>query len=156
MKRMTLLVAVALLILGISVNGMAFALPTRCVVLLHVPFSFQVAGRTFPAGYYRFEQVLGNSDGLEVLVVRSLDRQFYQAVATKAGKMDETSESKIVFRRSGENLLLAELCSNSKHAVLEIFDAATKQPMVVEERDSDVELSVPSEAELLTIGKTVR
>jgi hypothetical protein len=157
MKRLTLVILAVLLMLGISMNGAAFPLPTRCVVLLHVPFSFQVAGRAFPAGYYRFEQVLGNSDGVEVLVVRSLDGNFYQAVATKAKKMDETRPtSKIVFRHSGEKLVLAELCSQSKHVVLELYDATTKQPMLVAERDEDVVLPVPSDGELLAMARPAR
>jgi len=132
---------------------------TRCVVLLHVPFSFQVAGRDFPVGYYRFEQALGNSDGVEVLIVRSLDREFYQAVAAKAEKTDETRPtSKIVFRHSGEKLVLAELCSHSKHAVLKLYDATSKQPMMTAraESDDDVVLAVPSEGELLATTRPTR
>jgi len=158
MKRLTLVILVVLLMLGISVNGgTASPMPTRCVVLLHVPFSFQVAGRAFPAGYYRFEQVLGNSDGIEVLVVRSLDRQFYQAVATKAQKMDETRPaSKIVFRHSGENLVLVQLCSHSKQALLQLYDPTTRLPILEAEHEGDVVLPVPAEGELLAMARPAR
>jgi hypothetical protein len=127
MKRMTLVILAMLLMLASSMSGAASPKPTRCRVSIQVPFPFQVAGRTFPAGYYQFEQILGNSDGVEVLLVRSPDdRQFYQAVAAKAEKMDETqSPSKIVFRHSGERLVLAALCSHGKHTSLELYDAGT-------------------------------
>jgi len=156
MKRMTLAMLAMLLMLGFSVSSAASPRPTRCHVLVRVPFPFQVAGRTLPAGYYQFEQILGNSDGVDILVVRSLDRQFYQAVATKAEKTDETQpSSKIVFRHSGENLVLAELCSHSKHATLKLYDAETKQPMMTARRESDddVVLTVPSDAELLAMAR---
>jgi hypothetical protein len=145
-----------LLMLGASVNTTAAPKPTRCRVLIHVPFAFQVAGRTLPAGYYRFEQVLGNSDGVDILVVRGLDQQFYQAVATKAEKMDETEPaSKLVFRHSGEQLVLAALCSHSKHTTLELYDAGTKQPMVTARTEGadDVELAVPSDGDLLAMAR---
>jgi len=145
-----------LLMLGISVNSTASPTPTRCRVLVYVPFPFQVAGRVLPAGYYQFEQILGDSDGVDVLVVRSLDRQFYQAVATKAEKMDETQPaSKIVFRHSGENLVLAELCSHSKHASLKLYDAGTKQPMIAARTEGidDVVLAVPADAELPAMAR---
>lgn len=159
MKRITLMVLVMLSILGTSMNGTASPMPSRCQVLVYVPFSFQVAGRTLPSGYYRFEQVLGNSDGVEVLVVRSVDRQFYQAVATKVEPMNETQTvSKLVFRRSGENLVLAGLCSRSKQASLELYDAGTKQPMMTAhaENDEDVVLPVPSDGELLAMARPAR
>lgn len=159
MKRMTLIVVAVILMLGIGGKSTASPRQTRCRVLVRVPFSFQVAGRTFPAGYYQFEQILGNSDGFEVLVVRSLDRQFYQAVATKAEKMDETRPaSKILFRRSGENLVLAALCSHSKHASLELYEAGTKQPMMTAGTESadDVELAVPPDGELLAMARPTR
>jgi hypothetical protein len=160
MKRMTIAILAMLLMLGISLSGTASPTPTRCRVLVQVPFPFQVAGRTFPAGYYAFEQVMGNTDGVEVLVVRNLEnRQFYQAVATKVAKMDETQPaSKIVFRHSGENLVLAGLCSRSKHASLELYDAGTKQPMMTAhtENDDDVVLAVPSDGDLLAMARPVR
>lgn len=155
MKRMTLTILAIVLMLGFSVKGTASPTPTRCRFVVYVPFPFQVAGQTVPAGYYRFEQVLGNSDGFEVLVVRSVDRQFYQAVATKVEKMDDTqSDSKIVFRRSGENLVLTELCSHSKHASLELYDA--KQPMTASTESDDVVLPVPSEGEALAMAMPTR
>jgi hypothetical protein len=157
MKRMTLAILAMLLMLAVSVNSTAAPKPTRCRVLVHVPFAFQVAGRTFPAGYYQFEQILGNSDGVEILVVRSLeDRQYYQAVATKAEKMDDTQPaSKIVFRHSGEQLVLVALCSHSKHTSLELYDTGTKQPMIAAttEGADDVELAVPSDTELLAMAR---
>jgi hypothetical protein len=140
-------------------NGAASPLPTRFAILVHVPFSFQLTGRTFPAGDYRFEQVLGNREGFEVLVVRGLDRPSYQAVATRAQKTDEAGPiSKIVFRRTGENLVLAAVCSYSKHAVLELYDAGSKQPMMMAraENDEDVVLAVPSEGELLAMARPAR
>jgi len=157
MKRMTLAILVMLLMFGISVNCTASPRPPRCKVLVHVPFAFQVAGRNLPAGYYQFEQILGNSDGVEVLVVRSLeDRQYYQAVATKAEKMDETEPaSKLVFRHSGEQLVLVALCSHSKHTSLELYDAGTKQPMIAARTigADDVELAVPSDGDLLAMAR---
>jgi len=158
MKRMTLTILAMVLMLGFSVNGAASPTPTRCRVLVYVPFSFQVAGHTLPAGHYRFEQVLGNSDGFEVLIVRSVDGQFYQAVATKAEKIDETqSSSKIIFRRSGENLVFAGLCSNSKHASLQLYGAGTKQPMTTASTESDdVVLPVPSDGDLLAMARPAR
>ncbi len=68
--------------------------------------------------------------------------------------MDETQPaSKIVFRHSGEKLVLAELCSHSKHTSLELYDAGTKQPMMAARTEGadDVELAVPSDGELLAI-----
>jgi hypothetical protein len=157
MKRQVVVILGMLLMLGTSMSGAATQLPTRCVVLVHVPFTFQVAGHALPPGYYQFEQILGNTDGLEVLVVRSSDRKFYQAVVTRAEKMDETRQpSKIVFRRSGENLVLVELCSQSKHAVLKLYDAGTKQPILMAEKYDDVVLPVPSDGELLAMARPVR
>ncbi|MGC2851713.1 MAG: hypothetical protein WB556_17170 [Candidatus Acidiferrum sp.] len=160
MKRMTLAILTMLLMLGVSMNSTASPKPTRCRVLIHVPFPFQVAARTLPAGYYQFEQILGNSDGVEVLVVRSLeDHQYYQAVATKAEKMDETEPaSKLVFRHSGEKLVLAALCSHSKHTSMELYDAGTKQPMIAARTEGadDVELAVPADGELLAMARPTR
>lgn len=159
MKRMTVAIPTLLLMWGIGANGTASPGAARCKVLLYVPFSFQVAGRVFPAGYYRFEQFLGTSDGVEVLVVRSLDRQFCQAAAKKVEKRDETQPtSKIVFRHSGEHLVLAEVCSHSKQAALELYDAGTKQPMMMSraESDDDVVLAVPPDGELLAMARPVR
>ncbi|MGB7727208.1 MAG: hypothetical protein WBL50_04200 [Candidatus Acidiferrum sp.] len=156
MKRMTLAILATLLMLVVSGNCTASPRPTRCRVLIHVPFAFQVAGRTFPAGYYQFEQILGKSDGVEILVVRGLDQQFYQAVATKAEKMDETEPaSKLVFRHSGEQLVLVALCSHSKHTSIELYDAGTKQPMIAArtEGTDDVELAVPSDGDLLAMAR---
>ena len=157
MKQATLAIVATLVMLGISVNGTAFPTPTRCAVLRYVPFSFQVAGRDLPAGYYRFEQVLGNSDGFEILVVRSLDGHFYQAVAARVEKMDETQPaSRIVFRRSREHLVLAGVCSRSKQASIGLYDSGSKQPILAERTgtDDEVVLAVPSDGELLAMARS--
>lgn len=158
MKRMTLVILATILVLGMSVNSAASPRPTRCRVLVHVPFSFQVAGRMFPAGYYQFEQILGNSDGVEILVVRSIENpQFYQAVATKAEKMSETqSASKIVFRHSGEKLVLAEVCSHSKHTSLELYDVATLEPIIAKSTQGADDVELQPDGDLLAMATTAR
>lgn len=158
MKRIALALVAVLMMLGFSLEGAASPTLSRCRVLVYVSFAFQVAGHTLPAGYYRFEQVLGNNDGFEVLAIRSVDGTFYQAVATKAEKMDDTdSASRIVFRHSGDNLVLAGLCSQRKHAKLALYDAETKQPMTAASVESgDVVVSVPSEGDLLAMARPTR
>jgi len=160
MKRITLPILAVLLILGLSVKGAASPTPTRCRMMVYVPFAFQIVGRTFPAGYYRFEQVTGSSDGVEVLVVRSMERpEFYQAVATKVERMDQTqTASKIVFRRSGKHLVFVELCSSKKHAALELYNPVTNEPAMITsaQGDDDVVLPVPSEGEVLAMARPTR
>jgi hypothetical protein len=159
MKHIMLAILASLLMMGFSVNGTASSTPSRCQVTVYVPFSFQVAGRMAPAGYYRFEQVLGSTEGVEVLVVRSIDRQFYQVVATSVDKMDDTqSASRIVFRHSGEKLVLSGLCSRTKHASIALYEAGTKQPVLVAGAESpdEVVLAVPADGELLAMTKSTR
>jgi hypothetical protein len=159
MKQITLAILASFLMLGFSVNGTASPTPSRCQVTVYVPFSFQVAGRIAPAGYYRFEQVLGSTEGVEVLVVRSIDRQFYQAVATNVAKMDDTQfASRVVFRHSGENLVMSGLCSRIKHVSIALYGAGTKQPVLVAgaENPDEVVLAVPADGELLAMTRSTR
>lgn len=147
-----------LLATGVGGTATAAPLPTRSVVVVEVPFTFQVAGRSFPAGEYRFEQMLGNTEGFDVLVVRGLgpDGQFYAAVGAKAEKMDDSKPAtQIVFRRSGENLVLAEVCSRNKHAILRLSGAAATQPITTA-KDEDVVLPVPSDGELVATATPTR
>ena len=113
----------------------------------------------FPAGYYQFEQILGNSDGVEILVASDSKEnpQFYQAVATKAEKMSETqSASKIVFRHSGEKLVLAEVCSHSKHTSLELYDVATLEPIIAKSTQGADDVELQPDGDLLAMATTAR
>lgn len=160
MKNIGLVVLALCAFLGVAgETNAATPAPTRCRVLVFVPFQFQVANRTFPSGFYRFDQVMGNTDGIEVLVVHSLDHpEFYQAVATSVTQVSEgQAESKVVFRHSGTRLVLSEVCSRKKQTVLAISGTENDRvrQLSADNATPNVELSVPSDGDIIALAKPV-
>jgi hypothetical protein len=57
--------------------------------------------------------------------------------------------------KSGRGWTVIALCSHTKHASLELYDAGTKQPLIATHAEGadDVELAVPSDGDLLAMAR---
>lgn len=79
--------------------------------VVNIPFCFTVGEKTLPAGDYRVETLsFGGAHLYSKLMIRSTDGQTSKIVATlpvRAGALPE--ESKLVFRRYGEQYFLAQV-----------------------------------------------
>ena len=72
-----------------------------------IPFNFCVAGKTLPAGQY---QIGRSTEDAEGLVLRGTDRRKGVFVLTRGIQNEEVQrESKLVFRRYGDQYFLGEV-----------------------------------------------
>lgn len=72
-----------------------------------IPFNFYVAGKTLPSGQYHIGR---STEGAEGLVLRGTDRRTGVFVLTRGIQNEEVQrESKLVFRRYGDQYFLGEV-----------------------------------------------
>ena len=89
------------------------------VLIVKVPFEFVVGNRTFPAGTYQFQSLLNSVAGkdlIDVLTVRSMESQLYQAIVTEVAGAAEPNKPRLLFTRSGGRAFLAEVWEPGKRA----------------------------------------
>jgi hypothetical protein len=124
---------------------------TRCVLVLNVPFEFQVGHRSLPPGYYEIEQIVASSKAKNLLLIRGLNGLVYQTVFTELPRTQETAaESKVVFRHSSGKAVLAQVWSREKKMVVDLV-GTTAEPRnaVAFAEGPDAETSLPCSQEIL-------
>ncbi|MDT4954156.1 MAG: hypothetical protein QOJ02_2294 [Acidobacteriota bacterium] len=86
----------------------------------NIPFSFNVDGKTFPAGLYSVTRLNPQSDKA-ALAIKSADGSISQVVLTmpvQAGKPQESA--KLVFSRYGEQYFLSQVWTPANNTGLEL------------------------------------
>jgi hypothetical protein len=86
----------------------------------NIPFSFNVDGKTFPAGLYSVTRLNPQSDKA-ALAIKSADGSMSQVVLTmpvQAGKPQESA--KLVFSRYGEQYFLSQVWTPANNTGLEL------------------------------------
>lgn len=106
MKKARTLVVTPLLLLAVSICTHA---QQRPLVEANIPFAFHVRNAAFPAGTYNVTLVASFDDVIEV---QSMDGR-KNAIFTAPGVMEQApaEQSRLVFRRIGDNYFLAQVWS---------------------------------------------
>lgn len=85
-----------------------------------IPFSFNVGGKTFPAGEYRVERLNPQSDKA-ALAITSADGRMSKVVLTTPVVANRAQESaKLIFNRYGEQYFLAQVWTTADSTGLEL------------------------------------
>jgi len=88
---------------------------------IRIPFDFAVGNRVLPTGLYRFEQILGTTADMDILLVRGLETRAYQAVTgVMITSPDPRAASRLVFQRYGNQSFLSEIWIQGKRLGLQL------------------------------------
>jgi hypothetical protein len=86
----------------------------------NIPFSFNVDGKTFPAGLYDVTRLNPQSDKA-ALAIKSADGQLSKVVLTMPVQASKTLESaKLVFNRYGDQYFLSQVWTPADNTGLEL------------------------------------
>jgi hypothetical protein len=114
-----------------------------------IPFEFVIGNRTFSAGSYTFQRVLGrprSGDNLSILIVRGTDRGAYQAVVTAVAQGQAAQVStKLMFKPVGGSFYLSE-----------VWMAGDSYGNQLSQRGSDSEIQASAFAEPITLLADLR
>lgn len=113
-KRLT---AAAILVLGVALLfGKAEArTKSNPTVDVNIPYAFQLANRTLPAGTYKFELATGTpapSDTVGVLIVRNREARIYQAIAVSVEPAAGLPNASRAVFAGGDDHILVSLWEN--------------------------------------------
>jgi hypothetical protein len=95
----------------------------------NIPFSFNVDGKTFPAGLYSVTRLNPQSDKA-ALAIKSADGSMSQVVLTmpvQAGKPQESA--KLVFSRYGEQYFLSQVWMPANNTGLELLKSRAEKTL---------------------------
>ena len=95
----------------------------------HIPFSFTVADKTFPAGEYRVERLNPSSDKA-ALAIKSADGRMSKVILTtpvQAGKVLESA--KLVFNHYGDQYYLAQVWTPADNTGLEVPQSRSERAL---------------------------
>ena len=148
--RIKIPLAIAMLAL---LAATSFGAPWRlaAVLILNIPFEFQVSHHSLPPGYYKIEQILASSHGRNLMVIRSLDGRIYQTFYTDAPRPQESdAASKIVFQRNSGRTVLSQVWSREERVVVDLAGIEAEiHKDVTSANEQDSEIALPCAQEIL-------
>ena len=104
------------LILVLAATCLPFAAQTNSMATANIPFAFYVGDKLYPAGEYLFS----SSDAPGDFVYVSGGRKGYHMTGD-VKKMEPVSESKLLFVRDGDKMMLHQVCIAGDNHVHDIF-----------------------------------
>lgn len=102
------------------------AVPSEAATRVQIPFEFQVAGATLPAGSYSIQVMSGDV----IRFKNTVTKEMYMIPTVTKISLQIPSEAKIVFNRYGDAYFLAE-----------IWWSGTSAERAVRKSDREVQLS---------------
>jgi hypothetical protein len=114
MKKLCLRILVALV--GLAGLGVAAKAQAVDQIVTTIPFEFEVAGTTLPAGTYKVDRVW--SDRLEALVISSYENNVSAIVLPTEVKSATTDKPELTFEKAGEEHFLSKI--ETAHNVFKI------------------------------------
>lgn len=127
MKTKTLQ-TVVLLVLSVAGTVIPGGAQDRARFNLNIPFEFVVGNHVMPAGVYGFEQVLGSTMDMDILLVRGKETRAYQAITTAViSSPDRQAASRLVFQRYGDHSFLSEIWIRGKQVGLRLYPSVLEK-----------------------------
>jgi hypothetical protein len=140
-------VAVALMAAAVTAKAQCNARRTNCT--MDVPFAFQVANQTMPAGEYLIQRMTNTNEGVQYTMIRRTDSSTAVVALTVAvdGKNGK-SEPKLVFHTYGNSHFLSEIWTSQdqgQHLLL----CNREKELATETTGSEVAVALQSMSEQL-------
>jgi hypothetical protein len=127
MKKQSLKLFIATLVIGIATVSSAFAGPTLNVT---IPFDFQIGNKTLKAGDYQIRKVDNNKLVLQH-IASNKTRFVYTDVSVGVGRL--VNVEKIVFNRYGDTYFLKEIYTHRGTAGRRLLESKAERKIRLNE-----------------------